>query len=87
MGMDDYKGLVTGLNSPARQGFEVTPHDSNELAHYSRAIFVGVGGVIKVTTSGGDTISLIAPAGAILPIVAKLIHSTGTTATGIVVFW
>ena len=61
---------------------DVTKHDTNELAVYSRAIFCGGTGNLKVTCVDGSTATFTGvPAGAIIPIAAKLVWSTGTTTT------
>ena len=50
-----------------------------------RGIYVGVGGDIKVTTVDGDTVTFVAvPQGVILPVRAKRIFATGTTAASLV---
>lgn len=69
------------------QGFAaVTPHDTNELANHSRAVYVGVSGDVKLTSTGGSTVTLVGLAAGIWhPIRAKIIFSTDTTATSIVV--
>ena len=79
-----------GVDSPASHGFAVTPHDTNPLQNgnedvFTRAIYVGGTGDVKLTTRGGDTVTFSAvPAGTIIPIMAKIIFNTGTTATLIV---
>lgn len=61
---------------------DITKHDTNELATYSRWIFVGGTGAMKVTCVDGSVATFTGiPAGAILPVAAKLVWSTGTTAT------
>lgn len=76
----------TGLNSPARRGVEITPDDGNDLAEVSRGLWIGGAGNLEVLLQGDSaavTISNIA-AGTLLPICAKRIYATGTTATSIV---
>lgn len=83
---DDYSSAQSGLDSPARKGVEITPDDNNDLAYVSRAVWVGGVGNLEVTLEGDSssiTIQAI-PAGTWLPIRAKRIYSTGTTATLIV---
>lgn len=87
-GTNDFSAYDSGLDSPANYGAAVTPHDTNELANYARALWVGGAGNVKLTTPGGSTITLVAvPAGTILPIRAKVVFSTLTTATSIVAIW
>lgn len=82
---DTFTQYRAGVESPARNAFAVTPHDTNELTAHTRGIYVGVTGNVKVTTSGGDAVTFVGlAAGVIHPIRAKIIWSTGTTATSIV---
>jgi hypothetical protein len=72
------------LETPAEHGFSITPHDTNELAYVTRAIYVGGAGDITFTTKGGESVTLKAvPVGTVLPIRAKLV-TTATTATFLV---
>lgn len=62
----------------------VTPHDTNELSIYSRALYVGTAGDLKVTTVGGDTVTITNAAVGWHPIAVKVVFSTGTTASNII---
>jgi len=71
--------------APATSGFVITPHDTNELTAVTRGIFVGGAGDVAARLSN-DTATLTfknVPAGAILPIRAKIV-TTATTATDLV---
>lgn len=66
-----------------RKAFAITPSDTADLATDTRGgIWVGGAGAVHVITAEGDdvTISGIA-AGQHLPVVAKAVRATGTTAT------
>lgn len=67
----------------------MTPHDSNDLAAVSRAIFIGGAGNIYVDLVGGETAVVFVglSAGDILPVRATRVRSTSTTATSIVALW
>jgi len=81
---DNHANSSAGLESSAENIAAITPHDSNELANVSRGIYVGVGGDVKVTTRGGTTETFKnAAAGSVLPVRAKLVFATGTTATNL----
>lgn len=69
----------------ARKLATVTPHNSNELPETPKALYVGGAGTIAIIAED-DTVAvtLTVPAGAILPIRARIVQATGTTATGIV---
>lgn len=82
---DTFANATVSLNGPAVNAFAVTPHDTNELTAHTRGIYVGVSGDVKVTTTGGDTVTFVdMAAGVIHPIRAKIIFSTGTDATNII---
>lgn len=84
---DDWASQSTGITGPARNAAAVTPNDGADLPNTCRALYVGAGGTISVVMSGGQTITFTAPDGAVLPIVAKRVNDTDTTATGIVALW
>lgn len=68
-------------------GAAVTPNDSADLAR-SGILYVGTGGSVVITTVGGDTLTLTGvPSGSWIPVRVKRVFSTGTTASGIVVFY
>jgi hypothetical protein len=71
----------TALRSATRC-FIPTPDDANDLATVSRMLVIAVGGVIKVTTRDGDTVTVTWPAGT-FPVELSRIWSTGLTATGL----
>ena len=73
---------------PARNAAVVTPDNSNDLAHVTRALFVGGAGNLNVDTADGDTVLFTGvTAGMILPLAVKRVRSTSTTATNIVALW
>lgn len=75
-------------NDPAYGAAVLTLHDTNELAVYSRAIYVGGTGNLKVTMVDGSTPTFTAiPVGTILPICVKVAWSTGSTATNVVALY
>lgn len=73
------------LNWPFIDGEPVAPHDTNELAYVSRALYIGGAGAVKVTTLKGTDLTFAAvPVGTVLHVRAKKVFATGTTATNIV---
>ena len=81
---DTFRNYSGSLSSPAGSAFAITPSDSEDLSVYTRGIYVGGAGNVKLTTVGGDTITLNGClAGTVLPIRAKRVFSTGTTATNL----
>jgi hypothetical protein len=82
---DTFEQTATGLDSPAKNAFAVTPHDTNALTSDTRGIYIGGAGDMVLVTTGGETVTFVGlPAGFILPVRANIIKSTGTTATNIV---
>ncbi|MDB4350214.1 hypothetical protein OAA38_00215 [bacterium] len=82
---DVYDIFRTHLESPAKDAFAISGNDSTDLAKSTRSIYVGGSGNIKLTTIDGSTVTFnSAIAGSILPIRAKRIFSTGTTATNLI---
>lgn len=75
---------------PALHVALVTPSDSADLTYTSRGVAFAAAGDLKVTTSGGETVVIPSgslAAGLIHPLMVTRIWSTGTTATGIVVYY
>lgn len=75
-------------NAPSSVYAAVTPSDtagSGDLTYVSRAIYVGTGGnLVAITIADAEVTFTAVPDGTILPIRAKRIKATGTTATNIV---
>jgi len=83
---DPFKSHETALTSPARNGFAITPNDSVDLSITCRALFVGGAGDVSVILKG-DSSSIVfknVSAGTVLPVSAKRVEATLTTATDIV---
>ena len=85
---DDYSSMSPSLTSPAVNAEAVVPSNTVALSNVSRAIYVGGGGDIAIEMLSGTTVTLrAAAAGTFLPLRAKKILSSGTTASGLVNFW
>lgn len=71
-------------DSCASYAKEITAADA-DLAQEVRALFVGTGGDVKVTTSQGNAVTFKNVAsGTILPVSVKKVWATGTTASNFV---
>jgi hypothetical protein len=81
---DTFSSYSSSLDSPASNVTEITPSDTEDLATASRALNVAAEGLVRVTTVGGDTASILIAAGVPFPIRCTRVWATGTTATGIV---
>jgi len=85
---DNYAYYDPTIEAPAMGAIAVTKSDTAELSTYSRAVYVGGTGDLKVTMVDSSVVTFEAiPVGTILPIRCKLIWSTGTTATKIVAMY
>jgi hypothetical protein len=78
--------LDTSLsNNPPANAFAITKSDSADLPHVTRFLMVGAVGDVALITLNGDTVTLKAvAAGVPIPICARQVLSTNTTATGMV---
>lgn len=82
---DRYLGVGDDLLSPASHAAAVAPSDTANLPTYSKRLWVGGAGAVKLVTVGGDTVTYAAvPAGTYLNVRAQQVFATGTTATSIV---
>lgn len=81
---DRYKTFAQSLTSPIVDGFAVTPSDGTDLPETTRALYVGGGGAVSCVLAGGTTLTFagLLP-GTVLPVRARRVRATGTTATSI----
>jgi len=85
---DTYAHTTPGLTSPAIDGAMIVPDDGGDLAHVTRAIYVGTGGQIAAQLASGSTITLAAvPGGTLLPLRIRRVMATGTSAGDLVALW
>jgi len=69
----------------ARRCAAVTPDDINPLSFDAFALFIGVGGDVKITNPFGDTVTFLnLPSGSVLNVHARIVFANGTDATDIV---
>lgn len=82
---DPFERFSAGLNAPAFGAFEVIPHDTTPVEYVTRALYVGGEGNLTITMAHGQTVTLTSvQPGMIYPIRCKIVHQTGTSASGIV---
>jgi hypothetical protein len=86
---DKFPAIPQGFANigPATRAEAVTPSDVDELASYSRSLWVGGAGNVNVVMSDGTTVLISGvAAGTLLPIRVKQVKNTSTTATLMVSF-
>ncbi len=85
---DPFASVQSNITGPISNGAAVTPNDSTDLTTSSRALWIGTGGDINLTTVDGTTLLLKnVPSGTMLPVRAARVRSTSTTASDIVALW
>ena len=72
--------------APAGYGVAVTPSDSVVIP-MTRALYVGVGGNIRVTDINDNVMYANVPSGSILPVQVSRVFATNTTASSIVALY
>lgn len=82
---DPFAGTGDDLLGPALYAAAVTPSDTALLPTSSKRLWVGGAGNVKLTTTGGSTVTYTAvPAGTYLRVRVQQVFATGTTATNMV---
>ena len=85
--MPEQQFVNGSVTDPAISAVAVTPDNSNDLAQTTRALYIGVSGNVKVDMQGSGTVTFLSVPIGILPIRAKRVYATGTTATSIIALW
>lgn len=81
---DEFENFTPGMESPAVNGEAIIPNDEADLPFATRGIWIGTGGDLTVTLTGGTTVTYPdIPSGVVFPIRAKRVFETGTTASGL----
>lgn len=82
---DRFVNFTPELDAPASHAFAITPHNTNPLAVSTRGIYVGGAGDVSLTTVEGNDVTFMGCLiGTVLPVRAKIVKSTGTTATNLI---
>lgn len=85
---DPYAQRSIPVNSYARNAFQVTPSDTNNLPTYAKALYIGTEGNIAVVPVNAaddtDVVTFVVGTGVILPIQVRRVMDTGTDAEDIV---
>lgn len=83
---DPFKNAAESPMAPAEQCFAVTPADGVDLAHATKALFIGTGGDVCLRSIRGEADVLFRnlPSGYVLDVRVRAVRATGTTATDLV---
>lgn len=85
---DSFANRADGPSAPATRCAAVTPHDTNPLTDIPKALYIGSGGTLVIQgTSGGDASFVKLSDGSVLPVRARFVRATGTTAGDIVALY
>lgn len=78
---DEFASFADTVDTPAREMFLITPHDTNEVSPIPKAIRCNVAGnvTLRAMESGSD-VTFAMVAGEVLPVRARFIRAS-TTAT------
>ena len=85
MSQSQLAAMPHGGTTPAIAAFAIVPAAGVDLPTFARAIYVGSTGDLSITTVAGSSVTFVGVAdGTILPVQARQVAATGTTATAIV---
>lgn len=85
---DAYLNHARSPGDPARRAAVVTPGDAADLSPWAKALYLGQGGDLKlIPAGGGDAVTLKNHPAGYVPVQAKRVFATGTTAAHIVALY
>lgn len=82
--INDFSTLTKSLTAPGDRFWTITPSDTLDLDWVTRAINVSVTGPVRVTTLGGDVVTITVAAGVAFPGMFTRVWATGTAAGTVV---
>lgn len=78
---EKYQGRADDIGAPARGGFAITTSDCADLLAETRAIYIGSAGDLAAVLASGDEVSFVGlGGGTVLPVRARRVKATGTSA-------
>ncbi|MBI1495356.1 spike base protein, RCAP_Rcc01079 family [Halocynthiibacter styelae] len=78
-----FEGRSPNLSGPARDLLPVTPDDAADLPRICIGLYAEVGGAIVFTSETGAVRTVSVSDFSILPVAARRVHASGTTASGL----
>lgn len=83
------RDLPSALGTPASRAFAITPSNDADLTARVQGLYVGGAGNVALVPADAPegaaaVVFLNVPAGMFLPVMARAVRATGTTATGLV---
>ena len=81
--LDPLANRSPSVLGPATDMLPVAPDDGIDLSEVAMALFVETGGILRFVTHRGETREVTLEDQALLPVAARRVLETGTTATGI----
>lgn len=87
--MDQFQHNSDAVSNPARSALAVTADDLVPFPALPKALFIGTGGDVRLLAADDDMPVIFAnlPSGAILPVRAKQVFQSGTSAAQIVALY
>lgn len=78
--VDKYVGWDQ-VDSPAKEMWLITPHDTNEVTPVPKALRFNAAGAVKLLAMGSTTpVTITVAAGEVIPVRAKIVYDTDTDA-------
>lgn len=80
---DPFKNRIPNLNGPATDIVPATPSDVTDFENVAVALYIETAGTLSFVTQAGTTRTVEVAGQYILPVGARRVNATGTTASGI----
>lgn len=80
---DSFAGTADAVSAQANRWVAVTPNDGADLAFVPKALWVNVAGNLALVDADGNDAIFAVAASIPIPLRARRVLATGTTATGI----
>ncbi len=86
MQQDPFRNQADSPMAPAEYCFEITPSDTDDLMCATKALYVGEGGDLAITSVRADApvVFTSVPSGSIIDVRARKVSASGTTAANII---